>query len=149
MIVVEDGAAFALNDLGWLAFLERREAGDAVSAANFGCEISNMVINASDPTFQNGTALLFSHDPFADILVIESGRAVALAPDDWLAYVEDCLSGSADPLADYGTFLGAVAPPSEVLNGSCAGIMAAGIRGARAALLSAPALPQASVSRAA
>lgn len=142
MIVVEEGAAYALNDCSWLAFLERREAGEPVSAARYGCEIGDMVIDAADPSFQNGTALLLSHDPFADIIVIEDGKAVSMAPDDWLAYVEEALAGEAVRLVDYGTPLGAVAPPSEVLTGSCAGVMASGIRGAHAAVVGAPPLPQ-------
>lgn len=134
MIVVEDGAAYALTELSWLAFLEGRAAGSEDRVSTFGCEVGAVLGELAEIVGREADFLDNLDDPFADLIVTDGAIAVALSPDDWLSYIGDFLAGQADPLADYGTTLGQVAPPLDRLTGVCAEILAAGLRSARVAL---------------
>lgn len=135
MIMVDNGVARHLTVNEWLAFLEKRAQNANASIEAFGFEIGEVFTDVSRVSTMTNP----EGDPYEDVLVTEGGHAVALTSGQWGAYLEDYATGAAEPLPEYGTDLGEIAPPMDSLSPVVAKILAAGLRGVLAALYECPA----------
>lgn len=130
MLVVEQGAAIALSDGAWLNVLERIAAGHEVRANHFGAEIGPVIGDVAELARLPLAPVQIAnpHDPYGEIVVVEDGEAVALRPNNWLAFLADRVAGGRSPLSSYGPSLGPIGPDMEAIGQVTARRMAFDLR---------------------